>query len=154
MGFDTSLDKALARVEPSRPLSILPAQKIAALRPTQITIGMREVGAKLMKLDTSARPDRSALQRHLLPVILGPGQQLFLRDRHHLALALHRIGLESVGVALIADMSHMDIHAFWILLDRRNWVYPYDRMGTRRPFSEMPESVLALEDDPFRSLAG
>src|SRR3954462_8709693 len=31
---------------------------------------------------------------------------------------------------------------------------PFDRQGKRRPFDPMPTNVLALEDDPFRSLAG
>jgi hypothetical protein len=35
------------------------------------------------------------LQRHPVPVVLGPGQKRYLIDHHHLCCALHMMGVES-----------------------------------------------------------
>src|SRR5262249_2776562 len=93
-------------------------------------------------------------QAHIIPAILGPGQKPYLRDRHHLTLALHAAGIDTVRVAYVDDLSHLDIGAFWAVLENRCWVHRYNRRGQRRGFDEIPASVLQLEDDPFRSLAG
>jgi hypothetical protein len=39
-------------------------------------------------------------------------------------------------------------------MDRKNWLHPYDARGRRREWSDLPEHVRDLEDDPYRSLAG
>ena len=39
-------------------------------------------------------------------------------------------------------------------MDNRNWTHPYDEDGKRRDFSDIPKSVDALTDDPYRSLSG
>jgi hypothetical protein len=33
-------------------------------------------------------------------------------------------------------------------------MHPFDSRGERRPYKDIPKSVAALVDDPFRSLAG
>jgi hypothetical protein len=120
---------------------------IPALRSTQVTVGLREVAAKRQRLELRGSP-------RTVPVVCGPGQQAFLRDGHHLVLALHSAGVETVRVAWIDDLSHLDAESFWAVLEERAWVYPFDGNGLRRDFAQMPASVLELEDDPFRSLAG
>jgi len=40
------------------------------------------------------------------------------------------------------------------VLDNKRWVYPYNAKGERCHFREIPKTVAALKDDPFRSLAG
>jgi hypothetical protein len=52
------------------------------------------------------------------------------------------------------DLRQLELDAFWVFLDHRGWVYPYDPDGHRRDFSDLPKSVTGLKDDPFRSLAG
>jgi hypothetical protein len=126
-------------------------QPIAALRPTQITAGWREVEAKRIRRQLNSREDARV---DVIPVILGPGKHAYLRDRHHLVLALHRAGIDTVGVAYVDDLSHLDTASFWAVLEERRWVHPYDKNRNRRDFAQMPVSVLQLEDDPFRSLAG
>ena len=58
---------------------------VGDLRPTQITVGMREVEAK--RKDWRARDgDKGAefLGRHMIPVILGPKDRHYVVDHHHL----------------------------------------------------------------------
>jgi hypothetical protein len=120
-----------------------------------MAVGYREVRVKLQKLDARRVADTDAvMQKRLIPVIAGPGGQLYIRDGHHLALALHLAGRASMLVSIVADLSDLSIEDFWHALDERGWVHPFDGSGRRRQFSRIPSSVLGVEDDPFRSLAG
>jgi hypothetical protein len=129
---------------------------ILSLRPTQMTVGMREVKEKRRNFreQKSARKQAEVLGTHMIPVVLGPGQHHYLIDHHHLARALHEEGVKDVLVSVVADLSMVDKEAFWGVLDHRNWVYPYDARGVRHHFNDIPKSIAKLKDDPFRSLAG
>ena len=134
---------------------VLNPVSISSLRPTQITVGMREVKDKRKRL--RKRPPKKIgkfLGGHMIPVILGPKGRLYIIDHHHLALALHEEGVKDVLVTVVSDLSMLDTDAFWTVLDHRNWVHPYDAGGRRRTFRDIPKSVPDLEDDPFRSIAG
>lgn len=134
---------------------ILEPVSITALRPTQITVGIREVNEKRKRLrEHPPKKIGKFLGHHMVPVILGPRKCSYIIDHHHLALALHKEGIQKVAVTVVADLSALDPDEFWTVLDHRNWVYPFDAKGRRRPFDEIPKSVTDLADDPFRSLAG
>ena len=128
---------------------------IKALRPTQITVGMREVEIKRKAWrKRSTRKDEKYLGRHMMPTVLGPKGHHYIVDHHHLALALHREGVEEVLVQTISNLSGLDASAFWSVMDARDWVHPYDDEGRRRGFKDIPKSIETMLDDPFRSLAG
>jgi hypothetical protein len=128
---------------------------IKRLRPTQITVGMREVNAKRQhwrKLPEKRKAE--FLGHHMVPVIHGPKEHDYIIDHHHLARALHDEGAEQVFVVAVADLSNLDQDAFWTFLDHHGWVYPYDAKGRRRAYDEIPRLIADLRDDPFRSIAG
>jgi hypothetical protein len=128
---------------------------ITDLRPTQITVGMREVLAKRKHWrTTSKKKGGEFLGKHMIPVILGPKGRNYVIDHHHLARALHDEGVKDVAVTVIANLSKLDIDAFWTVMDNRSWMHPFDAKGVRRHYSDIPKSVIDLVDDPFRSLAG
>jgi hypothetical protein len=134
---------------------ILSPVAIADLRPTQITVGMREV--KERRAHLKKRPPKKIgkfLGDHMIPVILGPRQRCYVIDNHHLSLALYGEGIEHVLVAVIADLSALALDNFWTVMDHHAWVHPYDVQGRRGDFSAIPKSITGLKDDPFRSLAG
>jgi len=134
---------------------ILTPVPILDLRPTQITVGMREVDEKRNLLrKRGATKIGNFLGNHMIPVILGPKQRHYVIDHHHLSLALHKEGVKKVLVTVVADLSALDPEDFWIVLDHRAWVHPYDQEGRRRDFAKIPKSIEKLKDDPFRSLAG
>jgi len=134
---------------------VLSPVKIESLRPTQITVGMREVEQKREAIrKRGPKKIGSFLGDHMIPVVLGPRGRHFIVDHHHLSLALHKEGVEKVLVSVIADLSSVDMDDFWIVLDHRSWVHPYDAEGRRRDFAKIPKSIDRLKDDPFRSLAG
>jgi hypothetical protein len=134
---------------------ILHPVPIAELRPTQITVGYREVAEK--RREWRERSDLKAdeyLGRHMVPTVLGPKGRHYLVDHHHLALALHEAGQPAVLAAVTADLSALSKAAFWTYMDNRAWCHPYDAEGRRRGFDDIPKTVAELADDPYRSLAG
>jgi hypothetical protein len=128
---------------------------VATLRPTQITVGMREVNEKRKRWREHKDKKKSDfLGSHLIPVIRGPKDRLYVIDHHHLARALFDEGQKDVLVSVIADLRGLDRDGFWSFLDNRALCHPYDQNGARRGFDDIPASVSRLRDDPFRSLAG
>jgi hypothetical protein len=134
---------------------ILVPVAITDLRPTQITVGMREVNAKRKAWRaTAGKKGEKFLGKHMIPVILGPKKKHYVIDHHHLARALHEEGVETVAVTVVANLSNLEPDSFWFVLDNRNWMHPFDDKGRRRGYEDIPKSVTELIDDPFRSLAG
>ena len=128
---------------------------ISALRPTQITVGMREVEAK--RTHWRSHPERKKadfLGRHLIPVVWGPKEAYYVVDHHHLALALHKERVREIATTVIADLRALPRAAFWVYLDNRGWLHPFDAEGRRRGYDEVPKRIADLVDDPYRSLAG
>ena len=134
---------------------VLKPVPIDELHPTQITVGMEEVRAK--RKEWRAKGDDSAgafLGRHMIPVVLGPGEHPYVIDHHHLARALHEEGVKSIATTVVANLTRLEKDAFWIFLDNRGWMHPFDDKGRRRGYDDVPRSIEDLADDPFRSLAG
>ena len=90
--------------------------------------------------------------RHLFPGVIGPKHRHYIIDHHHLGLALLREGVAKVRLSIEADFSKLAKGEFWMALDYRQWVHPFDGRGRKRPFSALPRSLAGLVDDPFRSL--
>jgi hypothetical protein len=128
---------------------------VADLRPTQMTVGLREVDEKRKLWREKADEGGSAyLGKHLIPVLLGPKRRSYVIDHHHLTRALMEEGVEHVATTVVADLSMLDRDAFWVFADNRGWCHPYDEVGRRRSFDDIPKNLKGLKDDPFRSLAG
>ncbi|QXX73483.1 ParB-like protein [Methylovirgula sp. HY1] len=128
---------------------------LSELRPTQITVGMREVREKCKRWQATD-PDKGAdfLGKHMIPVILGPKDRHYVIDHHHLSRALLDAGVAHILVSVVANLRKLDKDAFWIFLDNRGWTHPFDDSGRRRTYADVPKSLADLVDDPFRSLAG
>jgi hypothetical protein len=125
------------------------------LRPTQMTVGMREVEIKRKRWrEKGAKKELKFLEGHMIPVILGPKERHYVIDHHHLARALHEEGRKDVLVTVVANLSKLEKDAFWVFLDNRSWLHPFDEHGRRCAYGDIPSSVGDLVDDPYRSLAG
>jgi hypothetical protein len=133
---------------------VLSPVAIADLRPTQITVGIREVLTRRKRWRALGKRKMDFLNTHMIPVILGPKNRYYIIDHHHLARALHDEGVKKVLVTVTANLKKLDQDAFWIVLDNRDWMHPFDAKGRRRSYNDIPKSVSDLADDPFRSLAG
>ena len=128
---------------------------IAELRPTQMTVGMREVRAKQKSWqDQDPKKKADFLGRHMIPVVRGFKDRLYVTDHHHLSLALHNEGVERLLVVVVADLRALAEEEFWVFLDNRGLVHPYDAAGRRCDYEHIPRRITDLKDDPFRSIAG
>jgi hypothetical protein len=128
---------------------------ITALRPTQMTVGYREVARKRGEWRARTLADEpDFLGRHMIPVVLGPRGHPWLIDNHHLARALYEEGVKHVLVNIVADLSGLERPAFRTFMDNRNWLHPFDAQGQRQPYGAIPKHIKQLADDPYRSLAG
>jgi hypothetical protein len=125
------------------------------LRPTQITVGMKEVEEKRRRWrEKHGVKAGEFLASHLIPVVLGPKGRRYVTDHHHLARALHEEGVKEVATTVVLDLSGLERDAFWVVLDNRGLMHPFDAQGKRQPYRDIPSSIDELIDDPFRSLAG
>ena len=125
------------------------------LRPTQMTVGYREVMQKRRQWREQAEAAAGKfLGEHMIPVLLGPKERRYVIDHHHLARALIEEGVSDVLTTVVADLRHLKRDEFWTYVDNKAWCHPYDDTGVRRPFSDIPNRIADLADDPFRSLAG
>ena len=128
---------------------------ISSLKPTQITVGFREVEEKQRHWRAQAEGKKSRfLGQHMIPVIFGPKDRYYVVDHHHLARALQREGVKDILVEVVKDLRMLKGDAFWAFLDHHGWVYPFDAQGRRCSYSKIPRGISKLVDDPYRSLAG
>src|ERR1700720_976599 len=87
---------------------------VASLRPTQITVGMREVNEKRRRWrEHKGSKKAEFLGKHMIPVIRGPKDRLYVIDHHHLARALLEEGQKHVAVSVSADLAGLDRFTFW-----------------------------------------
>jgi hypothetical protein len=130
------------------------AVKLEELRPTQFTHGEREVERKRREYASlTGHALQMAIADKPIPIVLGPKDRPFAIDHHHVAMALHRAGIDRAPVILISDFSEMDPAEFWLTLENRQWTHPYDANGERQPFTAMPAHIHDTIDDECRSLA-
>ena len=135
--------------------------EIAALHPTQSSVGMAEVDVKAGKLREKIEKRSEAdvlayLKKHDKeePVTIGPGGVFYITDHHHLARALADIGVAETYCTIVDNLSDEPPDAFWKQLEDNNEVYLKDANGNAITPRELPASIKDLTDDPFRSLAG
>lgn len=124
------------------------------LRPTQFVFGVREIEAKLKKMKNFKGSElQDYIDDHVIPVVQGPKNELYLIDHHHFARACWEQGVQDFKIKIIKDLSHLDLPTFWNFMIQEEWVYLHDQfgMGPHSPFS-LPSDIRCLADDPYRSL--
>jgi hypothetical protein len=142
--------------DPSLAAGTTCAVEVVCLHPTQFAIGLEEVRLRSEGIErrSAAALDRY-LRRRIAPIVIGPGGVPYLLDRHHLARLLLDTGVRPTLYARVEqNWRHLDTPAFWAAMQARGWVHLYDENG-RGPLdpAQLPATVGALRDDPFRTLA-
>lgn len=123
------------------------------LRPTQMTVGFREVEHKRQRWRTQVARLDPELWRRPVPAVLGPGGAAYVLDRHHTLCALKLEGATRVAVAIVSELDQLDRVAFWREMRDRGWCHPVDAWGVPSCCDAIPTRFEDLSDDPFRSLA-
>ncbi|SAK65020.1 ParB-like protein [Caballeronia ptereochthonis] len=128
--------------------------KIDRLRPTQMTHGERQIRQKTAAYQALSGHDlEMAIAEKPIAIVLGPNDEPFVIDHHHVTCALSRVGVKRVPFVLVRDLSSLSPAEFWLALENRSWVYPYDAERRRVPFRDMPRHMWDAVNDEFRSLA-
>jgi hypothetical protein len=140
--------------EPQSTPTLLRKVAVSRLRPTQVTVGLREVISKRRRYRAAiAAGGVVLLQQHGVPIVIGPEGQPYALDRHHGLCALMAEGVFEIPVNPLDDLSNLSQEAFWSTLDARGWCHPYGADGQRLDYNRIPISIADLRDDPYRSLA-
>jgi hypothetical protein len=128
---------------------------VTELRPTQMTVGFREVEIKRRQwreADDEART--KLLRRHVVPAVIGPKGRYYIVDHHHFTKALLDEKAARVAIYIMADLENLDKEEFWSFLDNSDWCHAYDDYGRRCELTDIPKTLSELVDDPYRSLVG
>ena len=127
---------------------------LLSLRPSQFVLGMKEVEYKIAKMHKMKQRElRDFCDAHVIPLVLGPGEEPFILDHHHFARSCWELGIEEYSVRVIEDLSKLSRPQFWNKMVARDWTYLHDQfgLGPHSP-SALPLDIRCLADDPFRSL--
>jgi hypothetical protein len=128
---------------------------IHKLRPTQITVGMIEVHDKRAKLESLKKHEqRDFMAAHPIPAVWGPDGKLYITDHHHLGRAACEANVDSGFFFIEGDFGKLPIAQFWPKMNAARWVHPIDQNGKPCGFEAIPNHLVELRDDPYRSLAG
>jgi hypothetical protein len=138
---------------------------IIALRPTQFDYGLPRVAYIKKKLQGMDFDEvQEYLDKHSIPVVKGPGSELFMVDRHNTLRGLAEsqdILMEKFGssandlrlkVVIIEDKSSLGEEEFFRQMLDESLLYPY-RKDKLMNISDIPKQVLDLKKDYFRGLA-
>ena len=132
---------------------------VRTLRPTQWCVGFAEVWARQSDFAQETRHQRMEyLRSRPVPLVRSKGGDLWMIDRHHRLRGLLEIEplatttgyLVADGVGSEPEDGYGEILTYLAI---RGWLYLYDGRGCGpRDAEDLPESLLDLEDDPYRSL--
>ncbi len=110
-------------------LSAFDFYDLAHMKPTQMLVGMREVEEKQSRLRKAMKsPDdlKKYLKARPILVVMGPDDEAYIVDHHHLALALQREGFTEAPIEVLGDYSKLDHDAFQKKMLEKHYFYPYD----------------------------
>jgi hypothetical protein len=131
---------------------------LRVLRPLQGAVGLDEVMEKkdeIIKRSMGKDPERARRELAYDPikVVAGPGGALFVTDHHHGARAWLEAG-QKMGTCAIQDALPVDTDAsFRAELEKKNLVRLANQDGVVIKWEELPKTLKALPDDPYRTLA-
>jgi len=125
---------------------------LKALHPTQPAVGLLQVEDDIAELTGKEQNGLKATKKKRIPIVVGPAGRFYLTDRHHLSSALWRMDQPEAHARIIGRLT--DPATFWQEMQARHWVWLQDtRCNPIRP-EQLPESLAALADNPYRALAG
>jgi hypothetical protein len=129
---------------------------LVELRPTQMAVGMRSVEAKRQKIERhlrSKRKIRRFLEKRPVPVVLGPDDDYYMIDHHHLSMALLQTEIDEVFIRVVSDLSDMPRRKFLRCMAALGWLHAFDAQGRKVCPTTLPASIDQLRPDPYRDLA-
>lgn len=140
---------------PDTKLNELCLCRVDELHPTQMTVGKKELQARIPAIAGKSGNELAIYGRkHFEPVVRGPGGTLFITDHHHLLHILWDLRVDHTYCRIEKDFADLSVMEFWKRMDAQKLVYPVDAEGARHSWRDLPRGVGEMGDDPYRSLAG
>ena len=125
------------------------------LQPTQMCVGLAEVRSRQRDFSQESRKERlDYLRSKPVPLVRDRIGKLWMVDRHHRLRALLEMDPEVTTYGyVIAELASDSRDEALAALQHRGWLYLHDGRGNG-PWhpTELPHSLLGLQDDPYRSL--
>ena len=129
--------------------------RVCDLQPTQMCVGLAEVQSRQRDFKQESRKDRrDYLRGKPVPLVRNRHGQLWMVDRHHRLRALLEMDPDVTTYGyVIAELDSDSRDTALQALQGRGWLYLHDGRGNG-PWepTTLPQSLLGLEDDPYRSL--
>lgn len=129
--------------------------RVADLRPTQMCVGLAEVRSRQQDFGLETPKERRAyLASKPVPLVIGAEGRVWMVDRHHRLRGLVELDPEAIAFGyVVLQMAEASPSQVLEELHRRGWLYLYDGRGLGPlPTSALPQRLLDLQDDPYRSL--
>ena len=134
---------------------------LTKLRPLQGALGMKQVTYMKNRIADHPKHARRRLEEDPIKVIAGVGGQLFIIDHHHTAEAWLGAKTEWVANALCKIVNSekglppefKTEDEFWAALKSADLVRLKNESGVEVDTSQLPKTLEAMADDPYRSLA-
>ena len=129
--------------------------RVSDLQPTQMCVGLTEVRSRQRDFRQDNSKERlEYLRGKPVPLVRNSLGQLWMVDRHHRLRALLEMDPDVTTYGyVIAELDSDSRDAALQALQDRGWLYLHDGRGNG-PWepTTLPQSLLGLEDDPYRSL--
>lgn len=140
---------------PNDPPGTICKQKLQDLRITQSSVGFESVEVKVEQMDELSDAElKDYLKKKLIPVVIGPGDQFYMIDHHHMVKALSNSGRRDDAYIVIKEnWSALSQSEFEKKMVEFNYVWLFDEHGNPITFDDLPKTGNQLKDDRFRSLA-
>lgn len=144
----------LAQIETKYSVGDVFMSDVYLLRPTQMHVGMEAVNDRMERIAPLERDERHEyLQERPVPVVIGPGGEFYMIDRHHMSLALVMSGHRKIYVRIVKNWSKSSKRDFWKKMERAGYAYLRDEDLNKIGPKDLPADVTELKDDPYRALA-
>jgi hypothetical protein len=144
--------QALPAPDPGRDLLEIPLRD---LRPTQLCVGLAEIQSRIndFRRDTSEQR-RNYLQQKPVPLVRSAAGDLWMIDRHHRLRGLMDLDPEATAFGyIVLEIEVGDRGSVLARLESLGWLYLHDGRGLGpQPAGKLPDTLMGLQDDPYRSL--
>jgi hypothetical protein len=127
------------------------------VHPTQFALGLRDVEhkrIKISKLKNAPVELDEYLHNGAMAAIKGPDELFYLIDGHHRTRAIAEEDMPFIYITVKKDFSDLTMTEFLDRMVQNQYVWLYDENGERHSSPiDIPNSIMDLKDDPYRSLA-
>ena len=124
------------------------------LYPTQFCLGYKEIAHKEKNiLKMNEKQYQKYLKDKITPAVIGPMGKIYIIDHHHHARSLINLNKPEILLTILEDCSSYSEEDFIQYMKAHRYVNLFDETGKTQEFSSLPQNLIDMKHDYFRSLA-